>query len=60
MIWLADNDCADLIAWMRMLIWAFAVRICSKTHFRMARSIYDQPYTKQKMDKGDTNSFIHL
>ena len=36
MILLADSEGPDQTARMRRLIWAFAVRICSKTHFRMA------------------------
>ena len=36
----ADIEGPDQTARMRRLIWAFAVRICPKTRFRMARSIY--------------------
>ena len=36
---LADSEGPDQTARMRMLIWAIAVRICSKTRFRMVRSI---------------------
>ena len=39
-ILLADSEGPDQTAHPRSLIWAFAVRICLKTHFRMARPIY--------------------
>ena len=39
MILFADSEGPDQIAWMLRLIWAFAVRICPKTRFRMARPI---------------------
>ena len=37
MILLADSEGPDWTAWIRRLIWAFAIRICPKTRFRMAR-----------------------
>ena len=37
MILLADREGPDQSARMRKLIWDFAVRICPKTRFRMAR-----------------------
>ena len=37
MIVLAESECPDQIARMRRLIKAFAVRVCLKTHFRIAR-----------------------
>ena len=40
MILLADSEGPDQTARMRRLIWAFAVRICPETRFRMARPIY--------------------
>ena len=40
MILLADSEGPDQAARMRSLIWAFAVRICPKTSFRMARPIF--------------------
>ena len=40
MILLADNAGSDQCARMRKLIRAFAVRICQKTGFRIARSIF--------------------
>ena len=40
MVLLADSEGPDQIAWMRRLIWAFAIRICSKTRFRMVRPIF--------------------
>ena len=36
----ADSEGPDQAARMRSLIWAFAVRICPKTCFRMGRPIY--------------------
>ena len=39
MIVLADSEGPDQTARMRRLIWAFAVRICPKTRFRMALPI---------------------
>ena len=36
-ILLADREGPDQTARMRRLIWAFLVRICRKTRFRMAR-----------------------
>ena len=39
MILLADSGGPDQTARMRRLIWAFAVRICTKARFRMARPI---------------------
>ena len=39
MILLVDKGGPDQTAWMRRLIWAFAVPICLKTHFRMGRPI---------------------
>ena len=38
MIMLADSVVPDQTAQMRRLIWAFAVRRCSKIHFRMVRT----------------------
>ena len=35
----ADTEGPDQTARMRSLIWTFAFRICSKTHFRMARPL---------------------
>ena len=35
----ADSEGPDQTARMRRLIWAFAVRICPKTRFRMARPV---------------------
>ena len=40
MILLADTEVPDQTARMRALISAFAVRICPKTNFRMAQSIW--------------------
>ena len=40
MIILTDSKGPDQTARMRRLIWAFTVRICPKTRFRMARLIY--------------------
>ena len=40
MILLADSEGPDQTAWMRRLIWAFTVRICSKTRFRLMRAIF--------------------
>ena len=37
MILFEDSEGSDQTAWMRRLTWAFAVRICPKNHFRMAR-----------------------
>ena len=39
MILTADNNGHDHHARMRRLIWAFAVRVCQKTRFRMAQTI---------------------
>ena len=39
MILLADSVDPDQTARMRRLIWAFAVRICQKMRFRVARPI---------------------
>ena len=39
MILCADDEGPDQTARMRSLIWAFAVRICPKTRFRMAQTI---------------------
>ena len=36
---LADSEAPYQSAQMRRVIWAFAVRLCSKTRFRMARTI---------------------
>ena len=36
MILLADSEGPDQTARMRSLIWAFTVRICPTTHFRIA------------------------
>ena len=38
MILLEDSECPDQTAPMRRLTWTFAVRLCPKTHFCMARS----------------------
>ena len=38
MILSADSECPDQTAHSRSLIWAFAVRICPMTRFRMAES----------------------
>ena len=38
MILLADSEGPDQTARMRSLIWAFAVRMCPNTYFRMALS----------------------
>ena len=43
MILFADSEGPDQTARMRRLIWAFAVRIQSKTHFRMAQPILCVP-----------------
>ena len=40
MILLADSEGPDQTARMRSPIWAFTVRICPKTVYRMARPIY--------------------
>ena len=37
---LMDSEGPDQTVWMCRLIWAFAVHICPKTHFCMARPIY--------------------
>ena len=47
MFLLADNEGPDQTARMRSLIWAFAVSICPKTHFRMTRAIYIEPLSAQ-------------
>ena len=39
MIMLADSKGPDQIAHPRSLIWAFAIRICPKTRFRLARPL---------------------
>ena len=39
MILLADIEGPEQTARMRSLFWAFAVRICPKTRFRMAQPI---------------------
>ena len=39
MIMLADRDGPDQTVRMRRLIWAFAVHICPKTHFSIARPL---------------------
>ena len=44
MILSADSESPDQTARMRRLIWAFAVRICPKTRFRMARPICQKKY----------------
>ena len=41
MILLADSESPDQTARMRRLIWTFAVRICPKTRFGMARPIFE-------------------
>ena len=41
MILLADSEGPDQTAHPRSLIWAFTVRICPKTCFRIARRIYE-------------------
>ena len=46
MIRLEDNEDPDQTARMRRLVWAFAVRICTKTRFRLARPIYLNESTK--------------
>ena len=48
MILLADSGGPDQTARMRSLIWAFAVRICPKTPFRKAQSIYHMTRAKRK------------
>ena len=40
MIRLAESEGPDQTTPMRSLIWAFAVRTCPKTRFRMARPNY--------------------
>ena len=40
MILLVDSEGPDQTVQMRRLIWAFAVRICPKTHFHMALPIW--------------------
>ena len=40
MILLTDREGPDQTARMRRLIWAFAVRICLKTRFRIAGPIF--------------------
>ena len=44
MILAADSEGPDQTARMRSLIWAFALRICPKTRFRVARPIYSCMY----------------
>ena len=39
MILFVDSEGPDKTAWMHRLIWVFAVRICLKTSFLMARPI---------------------
>ena len=39
-ILLTDSEGPDQTARLRSLIWTFAVRICPKTRFRIARPIY--------------------
>ena len=44
MILLTDSEGPDQTARMRSLIWAFAVRICPKTRFRMSQRISYRPF----------------
>ena len=42
MILLADSEGPGQTAWIRRLIWAFAVSICQKTPFHMGWPIYEK------------------
>ena len=42
MILIVGSEGPDQIARMRSLIWAFAVRLCQKTRFRMARPVQSE------------------
>ena len=48
MILLADSEGSDQAEGVRRLIWAFAVRICLKTRFHMARPILFSAYGLRK------------
>ena len=57
MILLADSEGPDQTARMRRLIWAFAVRICPKTRFRVARQEMLQSYSSS-MVPDKVNLFV--
>ena len=56
-ILLADSEGPDQTARMRRLIWAFAVRICTKTSFRMARAFI---CWSSKKKKKSSKCYVHM
>ena len=53
MILLADSEGLDQTARMRSLIWAFAVRICSNSRFRILRPILNNYLTPGAIGKSE-------
>ena len=51
MIQLADSEGTDQTAWMRRLIWAFAIRIYPKTRFHMAQARLYVGFTRYKKNQ---------
>ena len=58
MIMLKDSEVPDQIARMRRLIWAFAVRICMKTHFHMTRSICLSIFLRRNKELTNLETFL--